>query len=98
MPATSDTDRIAKRDANKLWLPIGSVAAIILVIGGAAVTWATDRAELRTANRTAETNSREISVLREDKARAEERNKALDKRLENIENQLGRIADKIGVR
>lgn len=93
-----DTDRHAKRDGTKLWLPIGVVATILLVVGGSAVTWATDRAELRMANKTSQDNAKEILILREEKARAEERNKALDKRLQNIEEQLSKIADKLNVR
>jgi len=86
-----------KRDVTQMWLPIGAVMLVLGVVGGAAITWATDRAELRMTTVIATTNQRELTGLKEERAARVERDRAITDTLARMQAQLDKISTRLGV-
>lgn len=97
---TSITTDRQQRNASNLWLPIGSVVIVIGVIGGAAVTWATDRAELHLGtSRNIQQDARldihqaAIDQLKLDQATRSARDEDLRRRIDELQASINRVAE-----
>lgn len=87
-----------RRNATNLWLPIGAVATILLVVGGAAVTWATDRAELRTTTDAVRKQGEIIDTLKEERAARKVIDEQVKEKLNDMQKSIDKIAERLGVK
>jgi flagellar basal body-associated protein FliL len=84
--------------ATALWLPIGTVAVVLAVVGGAAITWATDRAELRTTSDLVRKQGDTIDTLKEERAARRVLDEQIKEQLREMRNSIDRIAERVGVK
>lgn len=93
----AENDR-QKNSVGNLWIPLGSAVIALGVISGAAVTWATDRAELKAATAAVTVHTTAIDSLRQESAARSERDANLKEQLKRMQEQLDRIADRVGAK
>lgn len=94
-----------KRNVGSLWVPIGSAIIAIGVVAGAAVTWATDRSELKAGTGN---NEKQDVILRDHQSKLDELSRGaavrdandsnLREQLAEIRRQLDKIADRVGAK
>lgn len=87
-----------RRNAANLWVPIGTVASVLLVVGASAMTWATDRAELRAATKGLEEQGRVIDVLKQESSARKVIDEQVKEKLSDMKTQIDKIADRLGVK
>lgn len=94
-----------RRNALALWVPIGSVGAALAFAVAAAVTWATDRAELHAgtaANVKQDTRldaqQVQLQQLQRDRDVDAARSDELRKQIDRMQQTLDRVADRVGAK
>jgi threonine dehydrogenase-like Zn-dependent dehydrogenase len=92
------TETLRRINGNSLWLPIGTIVTALLVVGGAAVTWATDRAELRTTSDLVRKQGDTIDVLKEERAARRVLDESIKEQLKEMRASIDRIAERVGVK
>ena len=95
--AGDETSR-RSNNATNLWLPIGTVVVALGVVGGSAITWATDRAELRVTSEAVRKQGEIIDTLKEDRAARRVLDESLKDQLNDMRRSIDRIAERVGVK
>jgi hypothetical protein len=101
--ATAPTERLDRRDARRLVLPVTCVATALAVIVPAVALWAGDRSELHSNTKTTSSQAADIKALqadvnaiKADGAARTERELNTQRQLDRMQQTIDRIADRVG--
>jgi Tfp pilus assembly protein PilO len=82
----------------KLWVPIGSVGVAAAFIATAAITWATDKAELSATSATVRKHAEIIDTYKEERAARRVTDEQIRDQLKEMRNAIDRIAERVGAK